>query len=128
MTRDAESNRDRVDLDGQAKGSKDGVLARLSGIRHPLALTVAGDGRWAMWRGSAVATASDTRVIDLALTNRSGHYTLSGTLAPHLITHGKLQRLTDPRVEVNGDATYANRRVRSEEHTSELQSLMRNSY
>src|SRR3546814_18907473 len=36
---------------------------------------------------------------------------LSGTLAPHLITHGKLQRLTDPRVEVNGDATYANRRV-----------------
>nr|WP_119037282.1 translocation/assembly module TamB [Hephaestia caeni] len=111
MTLDAEPSRDRFDLDVQARGSKDGVLARLSGIRHPLALTVAGDGRWAMWRGSAVATASDTRVIDLALTNRSGHYTLSGTLAPHLITHGKLQRLTDPRVEVNGDATYANRRV-----------------
>src|SRR3546814_9183435 len=84
MTLDAEPNRDRFDLDVQAKGSKDGVLARLSGIRHPLALTVAGDGRWAMWRGSAVATASDTRVIDLALTNRSGHYTLSGTLEPHL--------------------------------------------
>src|SRR3546814_12929102 len=51
MTLDAEPNRDRFDLDVQAKGSKDGVLARLSGIRHPLALTVAGDeiGR-AAWR------------------------------------------------------------------------------
>ncbi|MCM8729483.1 translocation/assembly module TamB domain-containing protein [Hephaestia sp. GCM10023244] len=111
MRLDAEPARDQFDLDVQAEGSADGVLARLSGIRHPLALSVTGDGRWAMWRGTATARARDTRVLDLALTNRSGHYTLSGTIAPHLITKGKLQRLTDPQVEINGDATYAHRRV-----------------
>ena len=111
MRLDAEPEQDRFDLDVQAKGEASGVLARLTGIRRPLALAVTGDGRWAMWRGSAVATAGKTRVLDLALTNRSGHYTLTGTLVPHLLTHGKLRRLTDPRVSVNGDATYANRRV-----------------
>ncbi len=111
MRLDAEPDRDRFDLDMAAKGAASGVLARLTGIRRSLALTVIGDGRWAMWRGSARAMAGDTRVLDLALTNRSGHYTLTGTLAPHILTHGKLQRLTDPQIAVNGDATYADRRL-----------------
>ena len=44
------------------------------------------------------------RVIDLALGNRAGAYTLSGTLAPASLTRGRVQRLTTPRILVNGAA------------------------
>lgn len=108
---DAAPDRDRFDLDVRARGSASGVLARLSGIRRPLALEIGGEGRWANWQGRAMARAGDAEVVNLALGNRAGAYTLGGTLAPGSITRGKLQRLSAPRVRVEGAGTFVNRRL-----------------
>jgi translocation and assembly module TamB len=108
---DAAPDRNRFDIDVRARGTADGVLARLTGIRRPLALDVGGEGRWAAWQGRASATAGGVRVVDLALGNRAGAYTLTGILAPTSLTKGKLQRLTAPRVQVNGAATLVDRRL-----------------
>lgn len=108
---DAEPDRDRFDLSVVAVGEANGVLAQLSGIRRPLALRIAGDGRWTRWSGSAVGDAGGERIVDLRLGNQAGAYTLSGTLAPASLLRGKLQRLSSPRVLVNGSATLANRRL-----------------
>ena len=108
---DAEPGRDRFDIDARARGTADGVLARLSGIRRPLALAVTGDGNWSRWDGTARATAGGVPVADLTLGNRAGRYLLAGTLVPAPLTHGKVQRLTAPRVRVTGDATLADRRL-----------------
>nr|WP_284055047.1 translocation/assembly module TamB domain-containing protein [Stakelama marina] len=108
---DAEPDRDRFDVDIAADGAADGVLAKLTGIARPLRLRVAGDGRWSRWDGTALASAGDARIIDLRLSNRSGSYALGGIVAPGTLTHGKLHRLTAPRVRVTGAATLANRRI-----------------
>ncbi|MGN6268375.1 MAG: translocation/assembly module TamB domain-containing protein [Sphingomonas sp.] len=108
---DAEPDRDRFDIDVHARGAARGVLAYLTGLPGPLALDVSGDGRWTAWQGHAQASAGKAQIIDLALANNSGRYTLSGTLTPATITHGKLQRLTSPRVLVNGTATLAKRQL-----------------
>ncbi|TPG43583.1 translocation/assembly module TamB [Sphingomonas koreensis] len=108
---DAEPDRDRFDVDLHARGAAGGVLAKLSGLPGPIVLDIAGDGRWSVWQGKATADVGKAHLLDLALTNRAGRYTLSGSVAPATITHGKLQRLTTPRVLVNGAATLANRRL-----------------
>jgi translocation and assembly module TamB len=108
---DAVPDRNRFDIDVRARGGASGVLARLLGIRQALALDVSGDGRWAAWQGRAVALAGGTRVVELALGNRAGAYTLTGTVAPARFLKGKLQRLTSPRVLVNGAGTLVDRRL-----------------
>ena len=65
----------------RAAGASGGALAKAAGVAGPVALTVTGDGRWAQWRGTAVATARGTRVADLALAATSGRYTLSGAIS-----------------------------------------------
>lgn len=108
---DAEPDRDRFDIDVDAAGATGGVLARAIGARAPVRLTVGGDGRWQRWRGQARAWTGDTRLLDLALAAEAGRYTLSGTVAPASLLTGKAQRLTAPRLLVNGTATLENRRL-----------------
>ncbi len=108
---DAAPDRNRFDIDVRARGAANGVLAKLAGVKQPLSLDVSGDGRWAAWQGRAVAVAGSTRVLDLALGNRAGAYTLTGAIVPGTFTKGKLQRLTAPRVLVNGAATLVDRRL-----------------
>ena len=108
---DAEPDRDRFDVDVSAGGASRGLLARLTGIARPLGVEIHGDGRWAAWRGAATADAGGQRIVELKLTNEAGRYGLSGQVAPAGITRGKLQRLTTPRVLVDGAATLASRRL-----------------
>ena len=108
---DAEPSRDAFDIDIRGTGRAGGVLSRTIGFKRSVTLAVTGDGRWARWRGSALAVVGGTRVVDLALAAQAGRYTLSGALAPSRFLTGKGQRLTAGRVLVNGSATYADRRV-----------------
>ncbi|QNQ11987.1 translocation/assembly module TamB [Sphingomonas alpina] len=108
---DAEPDRDRFDADVRARGSASGVLAKLIGIARPIAFDVAGNGTWKTWRGKAQGDIGDVRAIDLALGNKAGSYSLTGTLTPAPFTKGKLMRLTSPRIVVNGAATLLNRRL-----------------
>ncbi|HEX8420789.1 MAG TPA: translocation/assembly module TamB, partial [Sphingomonas sp.] len=52
---DSAPDRDRFDIDVRARGAAGGVLARSIGFGRAVTLDVAGDGRWAQWRGRAVA-------------------------------------------------------------------------
>ncbi len=108
---DAEPARDRFDLDVAAKGAAGGVLARMVKAKGPVALAVTGDGSWAKWNGRANGIVGTTRVVDLALAQVAGRYTLSGTLSPSSLLKGRLQKLTAPRILVNGSAGFANRRL-----------------
>ena len=108
---DAQPDRDRFDVDLHARGAAHGVLAQVSGLPGPIALDVGGVGSWTHWEGRATADIGKAHVFDLALTNSSGRYALSGIVAPASVTHGKLQRLTSPRVRVAGSATLAHRRL-----------------
>ncbi|MDQ0837913.1 translocation/assembly module TamB domain-containing protein [Sphingomonas faeni] len=108
---DAEPARDRFDIDVAAKGAAGGVLARMVQAKGPVALAVTGDGSWATWSGRANGMIGTTRVVDLALAQVAGRYTLSGTLAPSSLLKGRLQKLTAPRILVNGSAGFANRRL-----------------
>jgi translocation and assembly module TamB len=108
---DAEPARDVFDIDVSARGAAGGVLSRMAKARAPVALDVTGDGNWAQWRGTALGRIGATRVVDLALAQAAGRYTLSGVLAPSTLLSGKLQRLTTPRILVNGTAGFANRRL-----------------
>ncbi|GAA3264839.1 hypothetical protein GCM10020258_31810 [Sphingomonas yabuuchiae] len=51
------------------------------------------------------------RAVDLRLSAQAGRYALSGQIAPSLVLHGRLQRLTAPRVIVAGQADFADRQL-----------------
>ncbi|MEN2785504.1 translocation/assembly module TamB domain-containing protein [Sphingomonas qilianensis] len=108
---DVEPDRDRFGAMIRARGTADGVIAALSGLKRPIALDVTGNGRWSAWSGSATGDIGDVRALDLRLGNKSGSYTLAGTLTPAPFTKGKLMRLTSPRVSVDGAASFGNRRL-----------------
>ena len=108
---DSRPDAGRFDLEARARGTADGVLARLTGIRRTLAFDIGGDGGWRQWQGRAVAQAGRATIADLVLTQRGGAYTLIGTVDPATITRGKLRALTAPGVTVNGAGTFARRRL-----------------
>lgn len=108
---DAEPDGDRFDVEVRGAGAANGVLAGLTGLRRPVALAITGDGRWKRWRGSAQADAGGARIADLRLSNEAGHYTLAGELALTTLTKGKVQRLSAPRILVEGGATLADRQL-----------------
>ncbi|MEG3093102.1 translocation/assembly module TamB domain-containing protein [Sphingomonas sp. PB1R3] len=107
----ARPDRDRFDLDVAARGGADGVLARMVGARSPVSLVIDGAGRWSRWDGRARATIANRRAVALGLSARAGRYTLSGDVAPALVLHGRLQRLTAPRIVVAGQADFTDRRL-----------------
>ena len=106
---DAEPDRNRFDLDVRARGEADGALAAMAGVHSPVLLAVVGDGSWARWTGRAQGRLGAMPVADLRLAAVAGRYKLSGQLAPAPFLHGKLQRLTAPRIAVAGEATLADR-------------------
>ena len=101
----------RFDLDLKARGIATGVLARLSGLKRPLALDVGGDGDWRRWTGRATLDAGARRVVDLNVANRGGRYTLSGAATPGDILGGAAGRLAAGRLTISGDGTFADRRL-----------------
>ena len=108
---DAEPDRDRFDIDAQARGAANGILAAMSGLARPIALDIDGDGSWARWSGRAIGSVRGDRVVDLALTAQAGRYTLGGTLVTAPFAKGKLLTLSAPRVALDGSATFADRRL-----------------
>jgi len=127
---DAEPDHDKFDIDLVAKSIASGVLARATGLGKPLDAQIHGNGSWTRWQGRAQADVAGVRIVELALANAKGSYTLGGMVAPGTITRGKLQRLTAPRVDVEGAATLADRRLtgrlslRSPEITVESEGML----
>lgn len=108
---DAEPDRDRFDIDLHADGAADGLLAKLARLTKPIRARIAGQGRWSRWRGTALADVGGKRVVDLALGNQAGRYTLSGALTPSRISTDKFVRLALPQIMINGAATLVARQL-----------------
>ena len=106
---DAEPDRDRFDLDVRAIAPRDGLIPAIVGLKRPIDLSIEGDGSWTRWRGVARLAVERRETANLALAANSGRYQLKGLLAPAPFLKGRLQRLTAPRVRVEGAATFVDR-------------------
>lgn len=110
---DAEPDRDDFDIDFRLRAPVKGVIGAMLGTERPIVAAISGEGRWSAWKGRAIADISAYRVIDLALTADHGAYRLRGLLAPAPITRGKIQRLSNGGISVDGRATLADRQLDS---------------
>jgi translocation and assembly module TamB len=108
---DAQPDRDRFDLDARIQAPANSVVGALLGTRRPISLTLDGDGRWASWAGAARLDLSGRRTAELQLKAQAGRYAVSGWLSPAQFLSGKQQRLTAPRILLNGRGTFAERRL-----------------
>jgi translocation and assembly module TamB len=106
---DAAPDRDRFDIDIRLAAPEDSVIGAILGTRRPIRMDVAGEGSWSRWAGTARLDLSGSRAADLALTAEQGRYGLRGMLTPAQFLKGKLQRLSEPRILVNGSATLEDR-------------------
>ncbi|HEY0629510.1 MAG TPA: translocation/assembly module TamB, partial [Sphingomicrobium sp.] len=106
---DAEPDRDRFDIDVRAIAPRDGLIPAIVGLRRPIDLSIEGDGSWTRWRGAARLLVERREAANLALAASSGRYQLKGVLAPAPFLKGRLQRLTAPRIRVEGGATFIDR-------------------
>ena len=108
---DAEPDGNRFDLDASLTAPAGGVFGQLIGTARPVALTIKGDGDWSRWKGSLHSEVSGTKVAELGLSNNAGAFALDGRLMLGSITHGKIQRLTAPLLQIRGEARLENRRL-----------------
>ena len=108
---DAEPDRDRFDVDARAVAPRGGVITALLGLMQPLNVTIAGDGKWSDWRGTARASLGGQPLADLALSARAGQFALNGTAAPALLVGGAGARLLGPSLAVNATALLADRKL-----------------
>ena len=108
---DADPGRDRFDLEARVRAPADSVIGAMIGTRRPVALDVTGDGGWSRWRGRARLDISGRRTAQLALAADEGRFRAAGWAAPAPFLTGKLQRLTAPRIRINGNGTFADRRI-----------------
>ncbi|HEY0086396.1 MAG TPA: translocation/assembly module TamB domain-containing protein [Allosphingosinicella sp.] len=108
---DAQPDRDRFDIEARVEAPARSVVGALLGTGRPIALVVDGDGLWASWAGTARLDLSGRRAAELQLKAESGRYGVSGWANPAQFLTGKKQRLTAPRVLLNGRGTFAERRI-----------------
>ncbi|HKR23798.1 MAG TPA: translocation/assembly module TamB, partial [Allosphingosinicella sp.] len=108
---EAEPDRDRFDLDARVEAPANSFVGALLGTRRPVRLGIDGEGSWTRWSGRALLDISARRTADLRLGMNAGRFRLDGWAAPAPFLRGKLQRLTAPRVRVQGSGLFADRRV-----------------
>jgi translocation and assembly module TamB len=106
---DSEPDRDKFDLDARVISPANGLVPALVGTRRSVDLTLAGDGSWTRWRGTAALDLSGRPTARLALGVDRGRYRLQGKWAPAQFLTGKLRRLTAPVLDVRGAATLEDR-------------------
>jgi translocation and assembly module TamB len=108
---DAQPDRNLFDIEARVQAPANSVVGALVGTQRPISLVVDGDGRWASWAGTASLDLSGRRTAELQLKAQSGRYAVSGWLSPAQFLTGKKQRLTAPRVLLNGRGTFVERRL-----------------
>lgn len=108
---DAVPDDNRLIIDARLQAPAGGVVTQLAGLNAPVDATIAGRGSWANWNGSATALLGGQSLADLAITARSGVFTVKGPTRPGLILTGPVERLTAPNLYVDATASVANRRA-----------------
>jgi translocation and assembly module TamB len=108
---DAEPDRDRFDLSARIAAPARGAIGSILGTERPLALDIAGSGKWSAWDGHARLDLSGRPAARLTFRARSGRFFLSGAAAPSRFVGGKIGRLSGPIVRIRGNATLADRQL-----------------
>ncbi len=106
---DAEPDRNKFDVGARVISPANGLVPALVGIRQSINLAIAGDGSWTRWRGTAALDLAGRPTARLSLGVDQGRYRLAGKWAPAQFLKGRLQRLTAPVVDIQGDATLKDR-------------------
>lgn len=108
---DAVPDDNRLIIDARLQAPTGGVVTQLAGLKAPLVATVTGRGSWANWQGKADALLGGQSLAALAVTARSGVFTVKGPTRPGLILTGPVERLTAPNLYVDATANVTNRRA-----------------
>jgi translocation and assembly module TamB len=99
---DAEPRRKRFALGGELDAPTGGLLVRLMDTDKPVTARINGRGDYARWDGTVQVQAARVRTTDLKLSVREGAYLLTGNLTLESVARGRLQRLSAPRIAVDG--------------------------
>jgi translocation and assembly module TamB len=108
---DAAPDADKFDMRADLNAPAGGLVAGMAGLEAPLAARIGGRGSWRNWQGSAISTLGGASLARLALTARSGTFTVRGVTQPGLILKGPVERLAAPNLRVALDAVVDRRRV-----------------
>lgn len=108
---DAVPDDNRLTIDANLAAPRGGLVATLAKVNAPIAASIGGRGSWRDWRGAVDATLGNQPIARLALTARSGTFTLRGPTRPGLVLGGPAIRLTAPALFVDATAAVADRRA-----------------
>jgi len=99
------------DIDVGITAPADGVIAGLTGYARGFTARLDGDGDYGKWDGTLVADSGTTRLARMALRARAGRYGFDGTINPKALTDGLVARLGGSALRVEGESTFADRRL-----------------
>jgi len=108
---DAVPDANKLAIDLKLDAPAQGLVAGMSGIGQPLALSIAGKGDWTAWNGTLSGTMGAERLANVALTARDGTFTVRGPIRPGLFLTGPGRAMLEPVTQINLVAAAERRRV-----------------
>jgi len=108
---DALPDDNRLAIDLKVDAPAQGLVAGMSGVAQPLALSIAGKGDWKAWDGALAGTMGAERLANVALTARDGTFTVRGPIRPGLFLTGPGRAMLEPVTQVDLVARAEQRRV-----------------
>jgi translocation and assembly module TamB len=106
---DAVPDDDRFKLAAKLAAPVGGILSDYYDLKLPIMASIDGQGGWSDWRGSLRADAGGKRLSEVALTGKSGAFTVSGKAWPSLLLDGSSARLLADGITIEGSAKFAER-------------------
>jgi translocation and assembly module TamB len=108
---DAVPDANKLDINARLVSPANGIVAGLSGVTKPLAMTIGGNGSWKAWNGKATGTLGGQSLLDLAIAARNGTFRVRGNAHPGLYMAGPVARLTAPQLDIALDAALGQRKA-----------------
>mgnify|MGYP003634539908 CR=1 FL=1 len=107
----AEPEREKLDLNAEITAPAGGAIAAYLGIKQDYNMTVSGKGDWAKWDGELFVNSAEQQLVEMTLDARKGLFGLDGSISSALMPPGLGQKLTAPKLAVNGSVSLEDRLV-----------------
>lgn len=102
----ANPDEDRFDIDLDWQAPKGGLFATMLGAEEDMSARIDGEGSWSAWEGDIELTHAGSDLLDAALNNRAGQYTLVARLRPEGFVEGLMARAAGDVVLLNASGTF----------------------
>ncbi|MEO5773462.1 MAG: translocation/assembly module TamB domain-containing protein [Sphingomicrobium sp.] len=106
---DAVPERNRFALGLALQGPANGLVAKLAGVKAPVALRIDGSGDWAKWDGRLAANLDNSPFARLSLTARNGRFGVRGPTRIARVVSGPTAALLGPVTTIDLQSDWANR-------------------